>query len=76
MENTKRERRTEITARKQGDKNLHEVMEVAEIASRDALQIMNSSPDFIFKSRIDNFKFTEVNERACDYYGYSQDEFL
>jgi len=49
---------------------------LAEAASHDLSQIMNSSPDCIFKSRIDNFKFTKVNKTACDYYGYSQEEFL
>ncbi len=56
-------------------KDLREAKEAAEAASRDLSQIMNSSPDFIFKSRIDNFQFTEVNQTACEYYGYSQDEF-
>ncbi|MCH9021253.1 MAG: PAS domain-containing protein [Planctomycetes bacterium] len=66
----------DVTKRKQDEENLLHTMEKAEIASRDLLQIMNSSPDFIFKSRIDNFKFTAVNKTACDFYGYSQDEFL
>ena len=39
-------------------------------------QLINSSPDFMFISRIDNFKFTEVNTTACKYYGYSHEEFL
>jgi len=56
--------------------NLHEKTTHAEAASRDVSQIMNNSPDFIFKSRIDNFQFTEVNQTACEYYGYSRDEFL
>ena len=38
--------------------------------------LLNNSPDFVFESRIDNFKFTKVNQRACDYYGYSNEEFL
>jgi len=38
--------------------------------------LLNNSPDFIFESRIDNFKFTEVNQRACSFYGYTRDEFL
>ncbi|MEE8305439.1 MAG: histidine kinase dimerization/phospho-acceptor domain-containing protein, partial [Candidatus Tectomicrobia bacterium] len=56
--------------------NLHEKATYAEAASRDISQIMNNSPDFIFKIRIDNFQFTEVNQTACEYYGYSRDEFL
>ena len=38
--------------------------------------ILNNSPDFVFESRIDNFKFTKVNQRACDFYGYTNEEFL
>ena len=34
------------------------------------------SPDFIFISRIDTFRFTEVSKRACEYYGYTRKEFL
>ena len=30
----------------------------------------------MFVSRIDNFRFVFVNERACTLYGYSQKEFL
>ncbi len=55
---------------------LQEKTTYVEAASRELSQMMNSSPDFIFKSRLDNFKFTEVNKTACDYYGYSRDEFL
>ena len=33
-------------------------------------------PDPCFKSRIDNFRFVEVNERACKNYGYTRAEFL
>ncbi len=38
--------------------------------------LLNNSPDFVFESRIDNFKFTKVNQRACDFYGYTNEEFL
>jgi len=38
--------------------------------------LMNQSPDFWFVSRTDDLRFTEVNGRACEYYGYSHDEFL
>lgn len=38
--------------------------------------LVNESPDMIFVSRIDNFRLTEVNERACEHYGYSSQEFL
>ena len=38
--------------------------------------LINPSPDPIFVSRIDDFAFTEVNERACVNYGYSREEFL
>ena len=38
--------------------------------------LMNQSPDPIFVSRIDDFKFTEVSDRACENYGYSREEFL
>ena len=39
-------------------------------------KVIDLSPDFIFISRIDTFQFTEVNKRACDYYGYTRKEFL
>jgi len=38
--------------------------------------LVNESPDMIFVSRIDNFRLTEVNGRACEHYGYSSEEFL
>ncbi len=38
--------------------------------------LLNNSPDFVFESRLDNFKFTKVNQRACDFYGYTNEEFL
>lgn len=38
--------------------------------------LMDQSPDFVFVTRIDNYKFVDVNQRACDYYGYSREEFL
>ncbi|MCH7663899.1 MAG: PAS domain S-box protein, partial [Chloroflexi bacterium] len=38
--------------------------------------IINQAPDPMFVSRVDNFMFTEVNDRACDRYGYSRQEFL
>jgi PAS domain S-box-containing protein len=38
--------------------------------------LMNQSPDCLFVSRTDDLRFTEVNERACDNYGYSREEFL
>jgi len=33
------------------------------------------SPDFMFKSRVDDFKLVDVNQRACDFYGYTKEEF-
>ncbi|MBC8279202.1 MAG: PAS domain S-box protein [Chloroflexi bacterium] len=38
--------------------------------------LVNQSPDMIFISRIDDFRLTEANDRACEFYGYSQEEFL
>jgi len=38
--------------------------------------IIDNSPDFVFESRVDNFKFTRVNNRACEFYGYSITEFM
>lgn len=38
--------------------------------------LINSAPDFIFISRIDTFEFIEVSKRACNYYGYTRNEFL
>jgi len=37
---------------------------------------IDNSPDFVFESRVDNFQFTRVNERACTFYGYSKSEFM
>ena len=33
-------------------------------------------PDPTFVGRIDDFKFVDVNKRACENYGYSREEFL
>ncbi len=38
--------------------------------------LIHQSPDPIFVSRLDDFAFTDVNERACANYGYTQREFL
>lgn len=38
--------------------------------------LIHQSPDPIFVSRIDDFAFTDVNDRACANYGYTQKEFL
>jgi len=38
--------------------------------------LVNESPDLIFVSRIDDFRLTEVNDRACYHYGYTREEFL
>ncbi len=38
--------------------------------------LLVQSPDFVFVSRVDDFKFTDVNDRACVAYGYSLEEFL
>ncbi len=38
--------------------------------------LMDQSPDFLFVSRIDDLRFTEVNDRACEHYGYSREEIL
>ena len=60
-----------------GEAAVHfEIEDHAQLASRDLLQRIDSSPDFIFKSRTDTFKFTHVNKSACSHYGYALDEFL
>lgn len=38
--------------------------------------VLDNSPDFMFESRIDNFQFTRVNSKACEFYGFSESEFL
>jgi len=38
--------------------------------------IIDNAPDFVFESRVDNFRFTKVNIRACKFYGYSKSEFM
>ncbi|HHA18451.1 MAG TPA: PAS domain S-box protein [Methylophaga sp.] len=37
--------------------------------------LLEQSPDLLFVYRIDNFDIVEVNQRACNYYGYSRAEF-
>jgi len=39
-------------------------------------RLLDNSPDSMFVSRIDDFQFTDVNERAIENYGYSREEFL
>lgn len=39
-------------------------------------RLLDINPDATFVSRIDNFLFVDVNERACETYGYSREEFL
>lgn len=52
-------------------------MQRAKNTSVDLYQkIIDNSPDFVFESRVDNFQFTKVNERACKFYGFSKSEFL
>ena len=50
-----------------------EAMRASELKYRT---LMKDSPDMIFISRIDDFKFSEVNDRACGTYGYTYQEFL
>jgi len=39
-------------------------------------RLLDNSPDSMFVSRLDDFQFTNVNERAIENYGYSREEFL
>jgi len=57
-------------------RNLYRSVEKLQKKTLYLKKLMNSSPDFVFISRIDNFKFTEVNTTACEYYGFSHEEFL
>jgi PAS domain S-box-containing protein len=50
--------------------------EAAGESERRYRTLVNESPDMIFVSRIDDFRFVEVNDRACEHYGYSRQEFL
>jgi len=59
----------QITERKQAEQALRQGKHKYE-------SLMNQSPDPIFVSRIDDFRFTEVSDRACENYGYSREEFL
>lgn len=46
-------------------------------ASKDQLEtLFELSPDFMFKSRISDAKLINVNQRACQFYGYTKEEFL
>jgi PAS domain S-box-containing protein len=38
--------------------------------------VVAQSPHMVFVSRLDHFRFVEVNDRACEHYGYSREEFL
>ncbi len=38
--------------------------------------LIAQSPHMVFISRLDDFHFVDVNDRACQYYGYSREEFL
>lgn len=45
--------------------------------SKDELEtLFGLSPDFMFKSRINDLKFVDINHRACASYGYTKEEFL
>jgi PAS domain S-box-containing protein len=45
--------------------------------SKDQLEtLFELSPDFMFKSRISDLKFVDINQRACAFYGYTKEEFL
>jgi PAS domain S-box-containing protein len=45
--------------------------------SKDQLEtLFGLSPDFMFKSRISDLKFVDMNQRACAFYGYNKEEFL
>lgn len=45
--------------------------------SKDQLEtLFELSPDFMFKSRIRDLKFVDINQRACKFYGYTKEEFL
>ena len=50
--------------------------EALRMSEKKYRSLVDQSPDPIFKSRIDNFQFTEVNQRACKNYGYTREEFL
>ena len=39
-------------------------------------RLVDYSPDSVFISRIDSFKFVEVSRRSCEVYGYTRKEFL
>ena len=39
-------------------------------------RLLNSAPDMVFSSRMDDFKIISVNDRGCEGYGYSREELL
>ncbi|MCH7574486.1 MAG: PAS domain S-box protein [Candidatus Marinimicrobia bacterium] len=59
----------DITVRKEAEKALQESLTNYQF-------LLNNSPDPVFVSRIADFRFTMVNQRACDNYGYTVEEFL
>lgn len=49
--------------------------EATRVSEEKYRTLVNESPDMIFVSRIDDYRITEVNDRACEQYGYSVKEF-
>jgi PAS domain S-box-containing protein len=44
--------------------------------SKDELEMLfELSPDFMVKTRISDSKFIDINQRACEFYGYTKEEF-
>ncbi|BDS13719.1 PAS domain S-box protein [Aureispira anguillae] len=59
----------DITEEKEAEKALQ--------TSKDQLEtLFELSPDFMLKSRISDLKLVDVNQRACEFYGYTKTEFL
>ena len=49
--------------------------EATRVSEEKYRTFVNESPDMIFVNRIDDYRITEVNDRACEQYGYSVKEF-
>jgi two-component system sensor histidine kinase NreB len=58
-----------ITEYKHAEKKL-------QVSKQEVEELFELSPDFIFKIRVEDWSLVQVNQRACDFYGYTREEFL
>ncbi len=56
--------------------DLTQAEEAMRVSEEKYRTLVNDSPDMILVSRIDDFRITEVNDRACEQYGYTREQLL